>query len=120
MVNVMANLFLSMQWRHVGGVEVYIHSFLTTAVGGGEWSTSFPCCCTPVKEPQYPLNRRLDGAHSWSGHFGDEKNLLPLLGFKPQIVQPTSYSLYQQACPSSEESTLISFILFGGEVTWFS
>lgn len=67
MVKVMVKLFLSMQWRHMGGVEVQLDSFLTTAVGGGEWATSLPCCCTPVKETQYTLNRRLDGAHSWSG-----------------------------------------------------
>jgi len=28
------------------------------------------------------------GCKSWSGCFGEKKNLLPLLGFKPQIIQP--------------------------------
>jgi hypothetical protein len=28
------------------------------------------------------------GPKSWSGCFGDEKNLMPLLRFKLQIIQP--------------------------------
>jgi len=28
------------------------------------------------------------GSQSWSGHFGKEKNFLPLFGFKLLIVQP--------------------------------
>jgi hypothetical protein len=31
--------------------------------------------------------RRLCGPKSWSGCFGAEKNLLPLPGFEPQIVE---------------------------------
>jgi hypothetical protein len=27
-------------------------------------------------------------------HFSEEENLLPLLGFKPKIVQPVAYTLY--------------------------
>jgi hypothetical protein len=30
-----------------GGVDVQIHIFLTSALAGGEWSTSRPCCFTP-------------------------------------------------------------------------
>jgi hypothetical protein len=30
-----------------GGVDVYIHIFLTSALVGGEWSTSRPCYFTP-------------------------------------------------------------------------
>jgi hypothetical protein len=29
-------------WRRIGGVEVYLHSFLTWALDGGEWSNSHP------------------------------------------------------------------------------
>jgi hypothetical protein len=36
---------------------------------------------------QYPLKRRLGGSKSGSGCFGEEKNLLFLLGIKPRIVQ---------------------------------
>jgi hypothetical protein len=41
-----------------------------------------------MKEPQYPLYRRLDGGHSQSGHFEAEKNPFPLQGFKDPLVQP--------------------------------
>jgi hypothetical protein len=30
-----------------GGVDVYIHIFLTWALAGGEWSASRPCRFTP-------------------------------------------------------------------------
>jgi len=34
----------------------------------------------------YPLNGRLPGPQSWSGHLREEKRLLPVPGIKPQIV----------------------------------
>jgi hypothetical protein len=37
-----------------------------------------------VKEPQYLLDRRLNGPQSWSGCSSEEKILLPLLEIKPQ------------------------------------
>jgi hypothetical protein len=30
-----------------GGMDVYIHIFLTLALVGGEWSASRPCCFIP-------------------------------------------------------------------------
>lgn len=42
----------------------------------------------PTKEPWYPLKRRV------REHFGGKNNLLPLPGFKPQILQPTALSIY--------------------------
>jgi hypothetical protein len=36
--------------------------------------------------PEYPLNKKLNGLKSQSGRFGEEKNLLPLLGIEPQIL----------------------------------
>jgi hypothetical protein len=33
------------------------------------------------KSPLYPLDRRLGGPQSWSGHSGEEKNSQPLPGF---------------------------------------
>jgi hypothetical protein len=35
---------------------------------------------TPGKSLQYPLDMRLGGPQSWSGHSGKEKNDLPLPG----------------------------------------
>jgi len=43
---------------------------------------------------QHPLNRRLGGPKSWSGHFGEKKNLLSLLGFKLQVTLPLAELLY--------------------------
>jgi hypothetical protein len=50
-----------------GGVEVSLHTFLTSALDGGEWSVSL---CSLVKSPQYPLYRRLGGPQSRSGRCG--------------------------------------------------
>ena len=42
----------------------------------GEWSASGPGRFTPRKELWYPLNRNLVGPQSFSGSFGEQKNLL--------------------------------------------
>jgi hypothetical protein len=42
------------------GVEVYLHSFLTSALDGREWSRSSPGRFIFEDEPWYPLNKRLD------------------------------------------------------------
>jgi hypothetical protein len=34
-----------------GGVDVYTHICLTSALVGGEWTASRPCRFTPGKEP---------------------------------------------------------------------
>ena len=78
--------------HHEGGVEVLwqvkiewsctLHSVLTLALDGNEWLTSYPGFFAPRNEPQYLLNSRLGGCCCWSGHFGEERILLPLLGFK--------------------------------------
>jgi hypothetical protein len=38
----------------------------------------------------YPLNKRLSGPNSQSELSGEEKNLLPLMGFEAQIVLPVA------------------------------
>jgi hypothetical protein len=42
----------------------------------------------------YPFFRRTSGPQSWVGHFGEDKNLLLLLGIKSQIIQLVVWSLY--------------------------
>jgi len=37
------------------------------------------------KAPQYPLDRRLSGPQSQSGHSGEEKNSQTLLGMEPLL-----------------------------------
>jgi hypothetical protein len=46
------------------------------------------------KSPCHPLDRRLGGPQSWSGHSSEEKNSQTLLGFEPLIIQPSPV-LYQ-------------------------
>jgi hypothetical protein len=52
-----------------------------------------PVTLPPGKQPWYPLYRGLGGPHSRSEHYGEEKNLLPLPGIKPQILDHGACSL---------------------------
>jgi hypothetical protein len=57
---------------------------LTLALDGGEWAASCPGSFTPKERaPWYPLDRRLGGPQSRSGHSGEEKNSQPPLGIEP-------------------------------------
>jgi hypothetical protein len=49
----------------------------------------------------YWLNRRLVGLQSQSGHFGEEKNLLPLLGFETRTMQAIVLLQYWLHYPGS-------------------
>jgi hypothetical protein len=61
-----------------GGVDVWIHIFLTLALAGGEWSASRPGPLYPRgNRPRYPLDRRLGGPQSLAGQCGEEKILDP-------------------------------------------
>jgi hypothetical protein len=70
--------------KALGGVE----AFLTSALDGGKWLTSFPTHLTPGKGPHYQISSRLGGPQSCCGHFGEERNLNPIPAFKPWTVQP--------------------------------
>jgi len=48
------NFSLSTTCRHNGGAEAD-HSFLTSALDRGEWSSATADCFTHKTEPQYPL-----------------------------------------------------------------
>jgi hypothetical protein len=58
------------------GLELQLHTFLTSALDCGEWSASRPC---------YPLDRRLGGPQRRSERRGEEKKIpsLHLLGIEP-------------------------------------
>jgi len=49
-------IFLSSPRRHTGGAEVWLHSFLTSALDGSEWSRHIP----QDRTPWYPLKSRQD------------------------------------------------------------
>jgi hypothetical protein len=55
-----------------GGVDVYIHIFLTLAIVEGKWSAS-----PPGKSCRYSLDRRLSGPQSRSWPRGEEKIIDP-------------------------------------------
>jgi hypothetical protein len=43
--------------NNIREADVKLHSFLTSALDGGEWSTSGSSCLTPGIEPVTPLNK---------------------------------------------------------------
>jgi hypothetical protein len=55
-----------------GGVNVYIHAFLTSTIVGVEWSVSLPGRFTPEKDLPYPSDRTLVGLQSRSGRRAEE------------------------------------------------
>jgi hypothetical protein len=64
--------------RRIGGVELHLHAFLISALHGGD------------RTPDYPLDRRLCGLQSRSGHGDEEKNSQPPSGLEPPIIQPVA------------------------------
>jgi hypothetical protein len=80
-----------------GGVDVYIHIFLTSALVGGEWSASRPAALSPGKEPPVPIGQEagLDDV--------EKRKFLTLPGLEPQTLgRPArSQSLYRLWYPGS-------------------
>jgi hypothetical protein len=66
---------------------VQLHVILNSVLDIGEWSASWPSHFTMGKEQWYPLERRLGGPQSQSGHGSKEKNSQPLLGIE-LVIQP--------------------------------
>jgi hypothetical protein len=84
-----------------GGVDVYIHIILTSALVGGEWSASLPCRFIP--------GERAPGIHWIVGWMGprtgldnvEKRKFLTLLGleFRPLHPPAPNQSLYRYATP---------------------
>jgi hypothetical protein len=90
-----------------GGVDVYIHIFLTSTLVGGEWSASRPDRFTP--------GERACGTHCIGGWVGpradvEKRKLLTLPGLElgPLGSPARSQSLYRLSYPGcgSEETNL--------------
>lgn len=77
-------LSLSTSWSRIRGVEVYLHSFLSSALDIGQWSTSRCGRFIPKKECQYSLQRTLGGSQSRNGNSGEEKRAWDTRTFKCQ------------------------------------
>jgi len=62
---------MSTSLRHIGGEEVQVRSFLTAALDGGEWLTSYTASFTHGKGQRYQMNKSLGspqkqpGLHFW-------------------------------------------------------
>jgi hypothetical protein len=62
--------------KEYGGMDVETHVFLTSALDGGEWSTSRPGLFIPGEgAPRYPFDRTLDGPQIRSGRHREVKIL---------------------------------------------
>jgi hypothetical protein len=85
-----------------GGVNVYIHIFLTSALAGGEWSASRPGRFTSGDRI---LDRRLGGPQSQSGRLGEENIIEPYRdsNSEPSVVQPIA-SRYSGSTVSTSTS----------------
>jgi hypothetical protein len=93
-------------YHHAGNKErkYSSYSFLTLALDWVSGQHHALAVLNPrEKDPQHPLDRRLGGAHSWSGHRGYMKNPLPLPEIEPQLPghQVCSRILYWLSYPSS-------------------
>jgi hypothetical protein len=65
-------------------VAIELHAFLTSALDGGVRSASRPGALPPEERaPRYPLDRRLGGPQSRSGHGGEQKKIPTPAGKKP-------------------------------------
>ena len=67
-----------------GWVEVYLYSFITAELEGGEWSAARTGRILPPGKTRYPFYRRLDGPQDRSGR---TENLVPI-GIRFRTVQP--------------------------------
>jgi hypothetical protein len=71
-----------------GGRRYSSYSFSTSALDEDEWSVSRPDrALPPVKDPRYPLYRRLCGPQSRSGHRGKRKNPFASVGDQTSIAR---------------------------------
>jgi hypothetical protein len=55
----------------------------------------------PATFPHYPFYRKLVGSQSRFGRCGDEKNVLPLLGIEPRLLDLLARSLVATPCELS-------------------
>jgi hypothetical protein len=58
-----------------GGLVVWHHLILISALDGGEWPDSRLGRFAPVGPPRYPFDRKLGGPQKWYEGDGEEKEL---------------------------------------------
>jgi hypothetical protein len=74
---------MSTPCKHVIGIQVQLHSHLTSGLDAGEWLTSRQVAIPLVKNIH---TYRIGGWAGQSGRFREDKRILPLPGFEPRIA----------------------------------
>lgn len=76
-------VLIQARYKTHGRVEAQLHSILTLAADGGEWPALCPGSTIQGKQPQFPMDRRLDGPQRLSCCYGEiswpswESTLIP-------------------------------------------
>ena len=76
-----------------------LHLCLTSALGGGDWSTSRPGRFTPSEKPSVSIGGWV-GPKAGRHVNGEEEKLLPLLEFELRTVQSLASLITQYVLPS--------------------
>jgi len=95
-----------------GWVEVWLYSFMTAALEGGEWSAACPSRTLLPGKSRYPFYRRLGEPQ---GRSGRAESLVPT-GIRSRTVQPVVQSLYRLSYPAHTFINLNSIIFQRSEV----
>ena len=74
-----------------GWVEIWLYSFMTAALEGGECSAARPGRTLPPRKTRYPFYRRLGGPQGRSGR----AEILVPTGIRFRTFQPVAHSLYR-------------------------
>jgi hypothetical protein len=95
-----AKYFLSASWMHVGGIEVQLRSFLTSAIEADEWS-SRSGHFIPEKELRHPRSVWLGGHRSRFGRFGGDISFPCRELNRYSSVRPVTKSLFRLSYSNS-------------------
>ena len=87
-------MFRSAPLNRIGRGDVWFYRFLISVLDGRESSTSYPGGVIPNTKLRHALTIKLNGPHIWSGHLGEQKNLLTPLEFELQTVRSLDESLH--------------------------
>ena len=97
-----------------GGVDVYFHLFLTSALDENEWSALPPAASSFEKEPPVHFGMRLDEIQSWSGLCKEKKSCLSAWKLTP--ISRSSSTCYSH---NRRTDWAISAVRWGGNDIMF-
>jgi hypothetical protein len=95
-----------------GGVKVQLHTFLTSALDGGEWSAARHGDFTPGEQPRVHIAWEAGWALEPSRSGGEEKRYLALAGIEPRSSspQPSHYTDWASPTPNMQKSAAACLI----------